>query len=152
MEQKLKSSSIGKVSSAAAPPPIVNSLHNRFLRFNRAVDTIHNRLSQEVIYEVPDSASESGGVEPPSVTAAASSVKNNDEDPSSASSDVQTFPSISDLTMADISANNFKSLTAQKLMAGLSFNSIDTLIEVNAVAEARKNLNESTETVDFGVI
>ena len=147
----MKSGGSGKVSSAAAPPPIVNSLHNRFLRFNRAVDTIHNRLSQEVIYEVPDSASESGGVEP-SFTAAASSAKNNDEDPSSASSDVQTFPSISDLTMADISANNFKSLTAQKLMAGLSFNSIDTLIEVNAVAEARKNLNESTETVDFGVI
>ena len=149
----MKSGGSGKVSSAAAPPPIVNSLHNRFLRFNRAVDTIHNRLSQEVIYEVPDSASESGGAEPSVVTAAtASSAKNNDEDPSSASSDVQTFPSISDLTMADISANNFKSLTAQKLMAGLSFNSIDTLIEVNAVAEARKNLNESTETVDFGVI
>ena len=138
------------MSSGAAQPPIVNSLHNRFLRFNRAVDTIHNRLSQEVIYEVPDSASESGGVEP-SVTTVAN-ITNNDEDPSSTSSDVQTFPSISDLTMADISTSNFKSLTAQKLMAGLSFNSIDTLIEVNAVAEARKNLNESTETVDFGVI
>ena len=138
------------MSSVAAQPPIVNSLHNRFLRFNRAVDTIHNRLSQEVIYEVPDSASESGGVEP-SVTTVAN-ITNNDEDPSSTSSDVQTFPSISDLTMADISTSNFKSLTAQKLMAGLSFNSIDTLIEVNAVAEARKNLNESTETVDFGVI
>ena len=138
------------MSSVAAQPPIVNSLHNRFLRFNRAVDTIHNRLSQEVIYEVPDSASESGGVEP-SVTTVAN-ITNNDEDPSSTSSDVQTFPSISDLTMADISTSNFKSLTAQKLMAGLSFNSIDTLIEVNAVAEARKNLNESTETVDLGVI
>ena len=138
------------MSSVVAQPPIVNSLHNRFLRFNRAVDTIHNRLSQEVIYEVPDSASESGGVEP-SVTTVAN-ITNNDEDPSSTSSDVQTFPSISDLTMADISSTNFKSLTAQKLMAGLSFNSIDTLIEVNAVAEARKNLNESTETVDFGVI
>ena len=146
----MKTAGSGKVSSAAAPPPIVNSLHNRFLRFNRAVDTIHNRLSQEVIYEVPDSASESGGVEP-SVTTVAN-ITNNDEDPSSTSSDVQTFPSISDLTMADISTSNFKSLTAQKLMAGLSFNSIDTLIEVNAVAEARKNLNESTETVDFGVI
>ena len=140
----------GKVSSVAATPPIVNSLHNRYLRFNRAVDTIHNRLSQEVIYEVPDSASESGGVE--SSVTTVGSVKNNDEEPSSTSSDVQTFPSITDLTMADINTNNFKSLTAQKLMAGLSFNSIDTLIEVNAVAEARKNLNESTETVDFGVI
>ena len=86
-------------------------------------------------------------------TAVVATVKNEEEeDPCSTTSDVQTFPSISDLTMADISANNFKSLTAQKLMAGLSFNSIDTLIEVNAVAEARKNLNESTETVDFGVI
>ena len=47
---------------------------------------------------------------------------------------------------------NFKSLTAQKLMAGLSFNSIDTLLEVNAAAEARTKLNESTETIDFGVI
>ena len=37
-------------------------------------------------------------------------------------------------------------------MAGLSFNSIDTLLEVNAAAEARNKLNESTETVDFGVI
>ena len=138
------------MSSVAAQPPIVNSLHNRFLRFNRAVDTIHNRLSQEVIYEVPDSASESGGVEP-SVTTVAN-ITNNDEDPSSTSSDVQTFPSISDLTMADISTSNFKSLTAQKLMAGLSFNSIDTLLEVNAAAEARTKLNESTETIDFGVI
>ncbi len=66
----------------------------------------------------------------------------------------------------------FKSLTAQKLMAGLSFNSIDTLLEVNAAAEARSRgggnpsnavvgnggpvsnviMNQSTETVDFGVI
>ena len=66
----------------------------------------------------------------------------------------------------------FKSLTAQKLMAGLSFNSIDTLLEVNAAAEARSGgggnpsnavvgnggpvsnviMNQSTETVDFGVI
>ena len=37
-------------------------------------------------------------------------------------------------------------------MAGLSFNSIDTLLEVNAAAEARSKLNESTETVDFGII
>ncbi len=62
--------------------------------------------------------------------------------------------------------SQFKSLTAQKLMAGLSFNSIDTLLEVNAAAEesttttagaaAQNNnnhiMNQSTETVDFGVI
>jgi len=37
-------------------------------------------------------------------------------------------------------------------MSGLSFNSIDTLLEVNAAAEARSKHNESTETIDFGVI
>ena len=68
------------------------------------------------------------------------------------------FPSLSDLSTVNHDADvNFKSLTAQKLMAGLSFNSIDTLLEVNAAAEARTKLNESTETipthsVDFGVI
>jgi hypothetical protein len=61
----------------------------------------------------------------------------------------QSFPSISDLTSA---TSTFKSLTAQKLMSGLSFNSIDTLLEVNAAAEARSKHNESTETIDFGVI
>ena len=69
-----------------------------------------------------------------------------------------TIPSFSDLSTVNHDADvNFKSLTAQKLMAGLSFNSIDTLLEVNAAAEARTKLNESTETipthsVDFGVI
>ena len=32
--------------------------------------------------------------------------------------------------------------TAQKLMAGLISNSMDTLLEVNAAAEARSKLNE----------
>ena len=64
-----------------------------------------------------------------------------------------SYPSLSDLSVVnDVNCANFKSLTAQKLMAGLSFNSIDTLLEVNAAAEARNKLNESTETVDFGVI
>ena len=64
-----------------------------------------------------------------------------------------SYPSLSDLSIVnDETSHDFKSLTAQKLMAGLSFNSIDTLLEVNAAAEARNKLNESTETVDFGVI
>ena len=64
-----------------------------------------------------------------------------------------SYPSLSDLSVVnDVGCSNFKSLTAQKLMAGLSFNSIDTLLEVNAAAEARNKLNESTETVNFGVI
>ena len=72
------------------------------------------------------------------------------------------LPGLSDV---DLSSSGFKSLTAQKLMAGLSFNSIDTLLEVNAAAEGRAAtgggdvaaaanviMNQSTETVDFGVI
>ena len=162
LEQKLQN---GKTSSS--PSKVVNTLHNRLLhqpphhvRLNRAVDTIHNRLSQEVIYEVPDSAQEqeemaAAAAMVTKVAANAKTIKE-EEEPVSSASDMPSsaFPSISDLTIADIGgpANQFKSLTAQKLMAGLSFNSIDTLIEVNAAAEARKNLNESTETVDFGVI
>ena len=64
-------------------------------------------------------------------------------------------PSLADLgSIADLSAK-FQSLTARKLMAGLSISSIDTLLEVNS--DERNNgklsiLNESTETIDFGVI
>ena len=64
-------------------------------------------------------------------------------------------PSLADLgSIADLSAK-FQSLTARKLMAGLSISSIDTLLEVNN--NERDNgklsiLNESTETIDFGVI
>ena len=106
------------------------------LRPTRLVDTIHNNknnLAQEVIYEVDDHVKKA-------------IVKNCDTESSVAPS----YPSISDLTLTDITC--FKSLTAQKMMAGLSFNSIDTLLEVNAAAEARSKLNESTETVDFGII
>ena len=78
--------------------------------------------------------------------------------------DAPDHPSLSDLgSIADLSAN-FKSLTARKLMAGLSISRIDTLLEVNAAAAdngnngggggnaRRHNLDESTETIDFGVI
>ena len=80
-------------------------------------------------------------------SASQSQLKNPDTEGSSVA---PSYPSLSDLSIADLSS--FKSLTAQKLMAGLSFNSIDTLLEVNAAAEARSKLNESTETVDFGII
>lgn len=106
------------------------------------VDTIHNNrnLSQEVIFEI-----ESGS--DLSRTSSQSTIKNNGIKDIVAPS----YPSLNNLSINDIDTN-FKSLTAQKLMAGLSFNSIDTLIEVNAVADARGTMNESTETVDFGVI
>ena len=47
---------------------------------------------------------------------------------------------LADLTEDLLSTSNleFKSLTAQKLMAGLSFNSVDTLLEVNAAAEGAR--------------
>ena len=93
--------------------------------------------------------------------------------------DHRDHPDLSDLgSIADLSAK-FTSLTAKKLMAGISIGSIDTLIEValviktviliifqvNAAANNNNNkirsnhsvnrdnlFNESTETVDFGVI
>ena len=63
-------------------------------------------------------------------------------------------PSLADMgSIADLSGK-FQSLTARKLMAGLSISSIDTLLEVNAANDGNKLsiLNESTETIDFGVI
>ena len=62
-------------------------------------------------------------------------------------------PSLADMgSIADLSAK-FQSLTARKLMAGLSISSIDTLLEVNTAHENKLSiLNESTETIDFGVI
>jgi hypothetical protein len=106
---------------------------------NNRIDTIHNNrmLDQEVIYE--DNMSDL------SRSSSVSTLK-----PDS----VPDHPSLSDLgSIADLSAN-FKSLTARKLMAGLSISSIDTLLEVNAAADNGKmdKLNESTETIDFGVI
>ena len=109
-------------------------------RNHRMVDTIHNNknsLVQEVIYEVEVPMVENQAVQPKPQSKEETSI-------------APSYPSISDLTLTDISC--FKSLTAQKMMAGLSFNSIDTLLEVNAAAEARSKLNESTETVDFGII
>ena len=105
------------------------------------VDTIHNNchLEQEVIYE--ESMSDL------SRSSSVSTLK-----PDWASPD---HPSLADLgSIADLSAK-FQSLTARKLMAGLSISSIDTLLEVNS--DERNNgklsiLNESTETIDFGVI
>merc|ERR1719319_2242839 len=105
------------------------------------VDTIHNNrlLEQEVIYE-----------ESTSDLSRSSSVSTLKPDWGTADP-----PSLADLgSIADLSSK-FQSLTARKLMAGLSISSIDTLLEVNS--DERNNgklsiLNESTETIDFGVI
>jgi hypothetical protein len=107
------------------------------------VDTIHNNrhLEQEIIYE-----------ESLSDLSRSSSVSTLKPD---WPTDRLDHPSLADLgSIADLSAK-FQSLTAKKLMAGLSISSIDTLLEVNS--DERNNgklsiLNESTETIDFGVI
>jgi hypothetical protein len=105
------------------------------------VDTIHNTrtVEQHIIYE--ESLSDM------SRSSSASTLK-----PDWGGSD---HPSLADLgSIADLSAK-FQSLTARKLMAGLSISSIDTLLEVNSTE--RKNgklsiLNKSTEIIDIGVI
>jgi hypothetical protein len=60
-----------------------------------------------------------------------------------------SFPSLSDLTV------HFKSLTAQKILKGISINSIDTLVEVNMAAaaanEKQNNCDVSIHT-DFGLL
>ena len=136
---------------------------NRAIRFtlpssakNRStvvVDTIHNNNNgfADVIYEECSDEVEriKNKISRPLSECFSASQDNLD-----VKSSPQSFPSIGDLPSAsELSGTaTFKSLTAQKLMSGLSFNSIDTLLEVNAAAEARSKHNESTETIDFGVI
>jgi len=116
------------------------------------VDTIHNNNGiGDIIYEEMDDDKISKLSRRP----LSDCFSTNDDASSSKNSIPQSFPSISDIpSIAELNGNpQFKSLTAQKLMSGLSFNSVDTLLEVNAAAEARCiKLNESTETIDFGVI
>lgn len=60
-----------------------------------------------------------------------------------------SFPSLSDLTV------HFKSITAQKIMKGISINSIDTLVEVNMAAantEKQNNCDLVTIHTDFGML
>ena len=104
------------------------------------IDTIHNNrhLDQEIIFEEGSDLSRSSSV----------STLKPDYHP------LPDHPSLADMgSIADLSAK-FQSLTARKLMAGLSISSIDTLLEVNAANDGHKLsiLNESTETIDFGVI
>ena len=114
-------------------------------RGDTRVDTIHNtRLAdQEIIFEETSDMSRSSSV----------STLKPDNQPDQAN--LPDHPSLADLgSIADLSAK-FQSLTARKLMAGLSISSIDTLLEVNAASDHHNKLsilNESTETIDFGVI
>ena len=99
------------------------------LSHNR-IDTIHNNrhLDQEVIYEDSSSLASSR-------SSSQSTLK-----PDSVVSPPD-HPSLSDLgSILDLSAK-FQSLTARKLIAGLSISSIDTLLEVNAAADNKNNNN-----------
>ncbi|XP_064114199.1 uncharacterized protein LOC135220713 [Macrobrachium nipponense] len=62
---------------------------------------------------------------------------------------INTYPSLSELNL------NFSSLAAQKILHGVSHNSIDTLVEVNLAAEKRKiNVKrpEAVTNTDFGFL
>lgn len=56
------------------------------------------------------------------------------------------FPSLSDLSF------NFTSLAAQKILKGVSINSIDTLVELNMAANAEKQNNCDVVHTDFGLV
>ena len=148
LERRLDRSHL--TSSNTSPHHLTtNTLHHN--HHHRPVDTIHNNrhLDQEVIYE--DNAS-STNLSDLSRSSSASTLKPEDLHLHS-SLNMPDHPSLSDLgSIADLSGK-FQSLTARKLMAGLSISSIDTLLEVNAAADSKLDkLDESTETVDFGVI
>lgn len=57
----------------------------------------------------------------------------------------QEFPSLSDLTF------NFTSLAAQKILKGVSINSVDTLVELNMAANVEKPNNCDVVHTDFGL-
>lgn len=60
---------------------------------------------------------------------------------------VKTYPSLSELNLT------FSSLTAQKILQGVSVNSIDTLVEVNMLAEKRNQPpKEGVTNTDFGFV
>ncbi len=146
-----------KLSRVSSPPKGILSYQRS------SVDTIHNHrntLAQEVISEIDS------GSEQMSRTSSMSTIKAVDDHHHQQQQQQQqhqqqqqapSYPNLADLEL-EAASGGFKSLTAQKLMAGLNFSSVDTLLEVNAVAEARKRqeaiskMNESTETIDFGVI
>lgn len=56
------------------------------------------------------------------------------------------FPSMSDLSF------NFSSLAAQKILKGVSINSIDTLVELNMAANGEKQNNFDVVHTDFGLV
>ncbi|XP_065205398.1 uncharacterized protein knockout [Planococcus citri] len=55
------------------------------------------------------------------------------------------FPSLSDLSL------RFTSIAAQNILKGVSFNSVDTLVEVNMAAEKKRNCDLSIST-DLGMV
>lgn len=62
--------------------------------------------------------------------------------------DFYNFPSLSDLSF------NFTSLAAQKILKGVSINSVDTLVELNMAANSEKQNNREVAAVctDFGLV
>ncbi len=195
LEQRLGGSSnmASSRQNGASPINVNGGGNNSRLQLSRhRVDTIHNNrhLEQEVIYEDDDNGNSlfngkttsNGHTYSPRQTGSLTDISRSSSQ-STLKPDYQPsglmppdHPSLSDLgSIADLSAK-FQSLTARKLMAGLSISSIDTLLEVNIDAESKgdggcnvnnghnnfgggngmrdklEKLDESTETIDFGVI
>lgn len=68
------------------------------------------------------------------------------EKPVSRENSEHQFPSLSDLSF------NFSSLAAQKILKGVSINSIDTLVELNMAANGEKQNNFDVVHTDFGLV
>ena len=63
------------------------------------------------------------------------------------SQSVKTYPSLSELNL------NFSSLAAQKILQGVSMNSLDTLVEVNLLSEKKKQIcKDGVTNTDFGFV
>lgn len=72
--------------------------------------------------------------------------KEDDRDKTLTRQNEHQFPSLSDLSF------NFTSLAAQKILKGVSINSIDTLVELNMAATGEKQNNCDIVHTDFGLV
>ena len=144
LEQRLSSRAVQDKSSKRPSKSRIDTIHN------------HRQMDQEIIFEEDSDLSRTSSVstlkmEPFSPMSPQGRPGQHPDHHPGLHPD---HPSLADMgSIADLSGK-FQSLTARKLMAGLSISSIDTLLEVNAANDGNKLsiLNESTETIDFGVI
>ncbi len=68
------------------------------------------------------------------------------ERPINSKNPIENYPSLNDLSF------NFTSLAAQKILKGVSINSVDTLVELNLAANGEKQNNYDVVHTDFGIL